>query len=40
MGMDDCAKWPGESKRPWGEVIEPSDEIIQKINDIWPQLGL
>ncbi|NDH09125.1 MAG: 4-hydroxy-3-polyprenylbenzoate decarboxylase [Gammaproteobacteria bacterium] len=40
MGMDACAKWPGESKRPWGEVIEPSDEIIQKINDIWPQLGL
>jgi len=40
MGMDACAKWPGESKRPWGEVIEPTDDIIQKINDIWPQLGL
>ena len=40
MGMDACAKWPSETKRPWGEVIEPCEELIRKIDDIWPQLGL
>ena len=40
MGMDACAKWPSETKRPWGQVIEPCEELIRKIDDIWPQLGL
>jgi len=40
MGMDACAKWPSETKRPWGEVIEPCEELMRKIDDIWPQLGI
>ena len=40
IGMDATSKWPSETKRPWGEVIEPCQETIDKINAIWPKLGL
>lgn len=40
MGMDATSKWPGETKRPWGEVIQPSAEVEAKITKIWSELGL
>lgn len=40
MGMDITSKWKGETQREWGEVIEPDDDIVQKIANLWPQLGL
>ena len=40
MGMDATSKWPGETQREWGEVITPDEEVVKKINDIWPHLGL
>jgi 4-hydroxy-3-polyprenylbenzoate decarboxylase len=40
MGMDATSKWPGETTREWGEVIQPDEDVVQKINEIWPLLGL
>lgn len=40
MGMDATSKWPGETKRPWGEVIQPCAEVEAKITKIWSELGL
>lgn len=40
MGMDATSKWPGETKRPWGEVIRPSIEIERYIDEIWDSLGI
>ena len=40
MGMDATSKWPGETTREWGEVIQPDEDVVKKINDIWPLLGL
>jgi 4-hydroxy-3-polyprenylbenzoate decarboxylase len=40
MGMDATSKWPGETKRPWGEVIQPCPQVEAKITKIWTELGL
>jgi 4-hydroxy-3-polyprenylbenzoate decarboxylase len=40
MGMDATSKWPGETKRPWGEVIQPCPNVEAKITKIWTELGL
>lgn len=40
MGLDATSKWPGETQREWGEVITPDEEVVKKINNIWPLLGL
>ncbi len=40
MGLDATSKWPGETQREWGEVITPDEEVVKKINEIWPLLGL
>ncbi|MFC6441482.1 4-hydroxy-3-polyprenylbenzoate decarboxylase [Bowmanella sp. JS7-9] len=40
MGMDATNKWPGETDREWGEPIVMSDEIKQRIDAIWDDLGL
>jgi 3-polyprenyl-4-hydroxybenzoate decarboxylase len=38
--MDATTKWPSETTRIWGEVIEACPQTIDKINAIWPSLGL
>jgi 4-hydroxy-3-polyprenylbenzoate decarboxylase len=40
MGMDATNKWPGETTREWGEPIVMSDEIKQRIDTLWPSLGI
>jgi 4-hydroxy-3-polyprenylbenzoate decarboxylase len=41
MGVDCTRKWPEEGfARDWPEVIEMSPEIKQKVDDLWPKLGL
>ena len=40
MGMDATSKWPGETKRQWGEVIQPSASVIKRVDEIWNNLGL
>jgi 4-hydroxy-3-polyprenylbenzoate decarboxylase len=40
MGMDATNKWPGETTREWGEPIQMSDDVKQRIDDIWDDLGI
>jgi 4-hydroxy-3-polyprenylbenzoate decarboxylase len=38
VGFDATNKWPGETNREWGEPIEMSKEIKQKIDNLWESL--
>jgi len=38
MGIDATGKWPGETSREWEKPIVMSDEVSQRINQIWDQL--
>ncbi|WP_404367602.1 4-hydroxy-3-polyprenylbenzoate decarboxylase [Marinobacter sp.] len=40
MGLDATNKWPGETSREWGTPITMTDEVRQRVDDIWDQLGL
>ena len=40
MGIDATNKWPGETQREWGRVIEMTPEIKKRIDSIWQELGL
>ena len=40
IGLDATAKWPPETKREWGRKIRMTDEVIEKIDRMWPDLGL
>ncbi len=40
IGFDATGKWPGETDREWGRPIHMSDEITQRIDSIWDELGI
>lgn len=40
MGIDATNKWPGETSREWGMTITMSDEVKQKVDQIWSELGI
>jgi 4-hydroxy-3-polyprenylbenzoate decarboxylase len=40
MGMDATNKWSGETTREWGEPIVMDPAVKQRIDDIWPTLGI
>lgn len=40
LGLDATNKLPGESNREWGEKIYMEEEVINKVNEIWDDLGL
>tara|TARA_B100001094_G_scaffold333007_1_gene407856 strand:+ start:558 stop:2033 length:1476 start_codon:yes stop_codon:yes gene_type:complete len=40
MGLDATNKWEGEVHREWGETIEMSTEVKERIDALWPELGL
>jgi len=41
MGIDATRKWPEEGfTREWPAVIAMSPEIIKKVDELWPRLGL
>ncbi|MBN3860250.1 4-hydroxy-3-polyprenylbenzoate decarboxylase [Neisseriaceae bacterium PsAf] len=40
MGLDATNKWPGETNREWGRVIQKDPQVVQKIDEIWQDLGL
>lgn len=40
MGMDATNKWPGETNREWGRVIEMDPEVKKRVDSLWDQLGL
>ncbi len=40
MGIDATGKWPGETARQWGRPIRMDAIVKQRIDAIWPELGL
>ena len=40
MGLDATNKWSGETQREWGRPIRMSDEVRQRVDAMWDQLGL
>ncbi|GGI54373.1 3-octaprenyl-4-hydroxybenzoate carboxy-lyase [Oxalicibacterium solurbis] len=40
MGIDATNKWPGETSREWGTPIVMSDDVKQRVDQIWQQLGI
>ena len=40
MGIDATDKWDGETSRKWGTKISMKDEVRQKVDSIWKDLGL
>jgi 4-hydroxy-3-polyprenylbenzoate decarboxylase len=40
IGLDATNKWPPETKREWGREIRMSDEVIEKVDEMWAELGL
>ena len=40
IGLDATDKWPPETKREWGREIRMSQEVVEKVTDIWDDLGL
>ena len=40
MGMDATNKLPGETTREWGEPIQMSDSVKERVDELWPKLGL
>ncbi len=40
IGLDATDKWPPETAREWGRKIAMSDDVIDKVDEIWADLGL
>ena len=40
MGFDATNKMPGETEREWGEPIEMSTNVKNRVDDIWDSLGI
>lgn len=40
IGLDATNKWPPETKREWGEEIRMSDDVVNRIDELWPALNL
>jgi len=40
MGIDATNKWPGETQREWGEPISMTQEIKNKVDQRWDDLGI
>ncbi len=40
MGMDATNKWPGETDREWGKPILMDQEVKDRVDNIWTELGL
>ncbi len=40
IGLDATDKWPGETARDWGRKIRMTDEVIDKVDRMWSELGL
>ncbi|MDX2426738.1 MAG: 4-hydroxy-3-polyprenylbenzoate decarboxylase [Cycloclasticus sp.] len=40
MGLDATNKWQGETSRQWGKPIVMDSAVKQKVDELWPSLGL
>ncbi len=40
MGLDATHKWPGETTREWGRVIEQDPAVKERVDALWAELGI
>jgi 4-hydroxy-3-polyprenylbenzoate decarboxylase len=40
IGLDATNKWPPETKREWGQKLHMDHDVVRRITEIWPDLGL
>jgi len=40
IGFDATNKWPGETTRQWGRPIRMSEEVKQRVDAMWAELGI
>lgn len=40
MGMDATNKWPGETDREWGVPIVMDEDVVQRVDAMWDELGI
>jgi len=40
IGFDATNKWPGETNREWGRPIQMSEEVKQRIDELWDELDI
>lgn len=40
IGLDATDKWPGETTREWGDVLDMDSETKQKVDEMWDELGI
>jgi len=40
IGFDATNKFPAETDREWGTPIQMSSEVVQKIDELWSELGI
>ncbi len=40
IGLDATTKLPGEVSRDWGTKLRMSDEVVEKVDKMWAELGL
>ena len=39
-GLDATSKWPPESSRRWGTPVQMSAEVRERVDRLWPELGI
>ncbi|MEM9685082.1 MAG: UbiD family decarboxylase, partial [Pseudomonadota bacterium] len=40
IGLDATNKWPGETNREWGTKLRMTDDVIERVDAMWTDLGL
>ncbi|MBK1647207.1 4-hydroxy-3-polyprenylbenzoate decarboxylase [Rhabdochromatium marinum] len=40
IGLDATNKWPGETQREWGQPIRMDPEVLERVDQLWDQLGI
>jgi 4-hydroxy-3-polyprenylbenzoate decarboxylase len=40
IGLDATNKWPPETKREWGRKIAMDEDVVRRVTELWPKLGL
>ena len=40
IGLDATNKWPPEVSRAWGEKLAMTEDVIEKVDAMWSDLGL
>lgn len=40
VGFDATNKWEGETKREWGRAISMTEEVKERVDKIWDELGI